>query len=576
MVGAGTLALPSTSAAAAGRISVYVGYADLHHGSSPGTPGPNFPSPWIGDSNVVAPHDTGNWDAGAIRVDNGGSNVMSALITVDVGPAHYDLWGAQTVPAGRTLILTETEKVPPGGPDGNFDTSDFSPNPSRGDCNPVSYTAVVHLSLDGGSPTDYTDAGQVLNTGGRDAVACPDPGGSNTNDESQSWSLIGTDDGGGGGGPTGQPYHPLAPQRILDTRPGSGFGVDRQLGPGQRMTVQVSGAHGVPSGSTAAAVNVGVTNPNGAPSGYLLLYPSDQAQPFASTINFTAGQTIANLTQVALSANGDVTVYNAAGSVDVFLDLNGYYGPSSGPGQGLYNPLPSPVRDLDTRTAVGGHPGPLGPGGGFALKVDGVQGVPADAEAVALNLTEVDGDSPSYLAAWPDQTSWPGNSNLNFPAGRVLANRVIVQVGGNGSILIRNFAGHAHVLVDVAGWFSGGGGGDTTGRLFTPQNPTRIFDTRSGLGGHPGRIGPGEFVQVTAPAAITGAISMNVAVLDGSTYGFLGVYPGPIAPNTSDINFQPGDVLPNLAITRLDGGTFVIYNSAGAVDVFVDVNGGYG
>jgi hypothetical protein len=36
----------------------------------------------------------------------------------------------------------------------------------------------------------------------------------------------------------------------------------------------------------------------------------------------------------------------------------------------------------------------------------------------------------------------------------------------------------SNVLVDVAGWFSGG---------FEPVVPNRIVDTRTGLGGIPGR-----------------------------------------------------------------------------------------
>lgn len=50
----------------------------------------------------------------------------------------------------------------------------------------------------------------------------------------------------------------------------------------------------------------------------------------------------------------------------------------------MYAPLPAPVRILDTRTGTGGHPGQAGPGETVTLAVPGL---PADATAVAINLT---------------------------------------------------------------------------------------------------------------------------------------------------------------------------------------------
>lgn len=381
------------------------------------------------------------------------------------------------------------------------------------------------------------------------------------------------------------PFTPIAPVRIFDTRPNSGFGFDRQLGTGASTTVQISGHWNVPATATAAVINVGVTNAGGAGSGYVLLYPTDRNRPMASTVNFVAGQTIANLTQVGLSQTGSVTIYNAAGSVDVFLDLAGFYGPGPGAGQGLYNSLPSPIRVLDTRTGTGGRTGMLGPPpDGYVLKIAGVKGpngepgAPASATAVVLNLTEVLGDTPSYLAAWPSDQNWPGNSNLNFPAGRVLANRVIVQLAQTGplagSITLKNSAGSAHVLVDVAGWFSSGSLGDSTGQLFAPTLPTRIYDTRDPNNLNP--IGAGKYRPIAVPGGGGQSESMNVTALNGTDFSYVGVYPtAATPPNTSDINFGPGDILPNLVVTALSGGAFAAYNSAGRTDLFVDVNGVY-
>lgn len=364
-------------------------------------------------------------------------------------------------------------------------------------------------------------------------------------------------------------YVPLTPARIYDSRGTTA------LGPCETRTIPIAGQFGVPSGAQAIVLNVGVTDTRGSPSGYVLVYPAGETMPVASTDNFVAGQTIANLTQVPLGAGGAISIYNSAGYADVFLDIQGYYGAPATTYAGLYNSLSSPVRFLDTRTGVGGHLGQLGPGGVLRLLVAGSNGVPADAQAVVFNLTEVNGTAGSYLAAWPDGQAWPGISNLNFPGGRVQANRAIVTVGSSGFIDITNSQGNVDVLVDVAGWFSGGASGDQTGLRFTPVSPTRIFDTRSGIGGHPGPIGSGQTATVT-PTSPGTALSMNAAVLNASTNSYLGVYPtAAAAGQTSDINFQPGDILPNLVITGTSAGNFVVYNSVGTVDVFIDENGTY-
>ena len=47
--------------------------------------------------------------------------------------------------------------------------------------------------------------------------------------------------------------------------------------------------------------------------------------PSTSNLNFTADQTIANLVVVRVGADGNVIVYNKAGSVHVIADVAGWY-----------------------------------------------------------------------------------------------------------------------------------------------------------------------------------------------------------------------------------------------------------
>src|SRR5690348_7179670 len=62
-----------------------------------------------------------------------------------------------------------------------------------------------------------------------------------------------------------------------------------------------------------------------------------------------------------------------------------------------FEPL-SPARILDTRdgTGTGGVVAPVGPDQQIVLQVNGVGGVPADANSVVLNLTATSGTTPSF------------------------------------------------------------------------------------------------------------------------------------------------------------------------------------
>jgi len=156
--------------------TVSVGYVDNEFPNQPSF----FPTPWEGDPRVVfvgtncsrGTRDT--CDDGAIKVDNTSTAAESARVTVDIGSNHYDLWGTQTIPAGGTLILTQTAPF-------NFDTSETNPS----DCTTrVATVPVVNLTLNGVT-TSYNDTGQVLNTKGMDTRPCP-----NAMNEGQPWQVI--------------------------------------------------------------------------------------------------------------------------------------------------------------------------------------------------------------------------------------------------------------------------------------------------------------------------------------------------------------------------------------------------
>ena len=198
-------------------------------------------------------------------------------------------------------------------------------------------------------------------------------------------------------------YVPLTPSRITDTRAGSGYpNAGSTLGAGGSLNVQVTGAGAVPTtGVTAVVVNVTVVGPTA--SSYLTVFPEGTTQPGVSNVNFTPGQTLANLATVPLGSQGGITVYNYTGSVNVVVDVEGYY-TTTPQTSGLYNPV-NPLRVLGT--LAGGAS--IGPGASTAVTVAGVDGVPADASAVVANVTVAGSSGPGFLTVFPAPEIWCAN-----------------------------------------------------------------------------------------------------------------------------------------------------------------------
>jgi hypothetical protein len=364
--------------------------------------------------------------------------------------------------------------------------------------------------------------------------------------------------------PTGG-FHPVTPTRILDTRaPGNAA-----LGQSESRDVQLNGRGGVPvSGVTSVVLNVTVDAPT--MPGYLSLSPSGGPLPLVSNLNFVAGQTVPNLVTVPVGASGRVRIFNSAGNTHVIVDVAGWYD-DTGDGA-AYNPV-EPERILDTRFGLGGS-GLVQAGHPLTLQVRGRAGVPAEATAVAMNVTETRPTTASHLTVWPSGVAQPVASNLNFRGGMTRPNMVIVPIGADGTVKIANAAGGVHVIADVAGWF--GTGGD--GSRFVPVSPTRLLDTRD----HSAPLAPGSTIDLPIGKALTDAataVVLNVTNVNSTEPGFLTVYPrrgGVARPVVSNLNFLPGEINPNLVVVPIgEDGVVSFYNDTGDSDVVIDIFGFY-
>ena len=252
-----------------------------------------------------------------------------------------------------------------------------------------------------------------------------------------------------------------------------------------------------------------------------------------------------------------------------------------------YFPL-TPSRLLDTRNGTGAPANPLGPGGSIDLTVVGLAGVPATGvAAVVLNVTATDATAPdSFLTVYPGGAVRPVASNLNVKAGTTTTNLVKVAVPATGEkagkVTIYNNLGSVSVVADVNGWYSVNGG--AVGGTYGALPPSRVLDTRTGVGGTNGVVFGGQTIDLKltdvagVPASGVSAVVLNVtAIHAGGPESFLTVFPsGTNRPLASNLNFLDRAVVPNLVVARLGtNGAVSIYNNMGLAHIVADVEGFY-
>lgn len=379
---------------------------------------------------------------------------------------------------------------------------------------------------------------------------------------------------------SGSRFTAVVPARILDTR--SGVGAPAAIvGSGATIDLQVTGRGGVPAtGVSAVVLNTTVVDPTSA--GYLTAWPSGEARPLASSLNFVTGQTVPNLVVIKVGAGGRISLYNSGAAAHYVADVTGWYGASGAADGSRYHALP-PARVLDTRSGDGAVAGKIASGGTLSLQVTGRGGVPATGvSAVVLNVAVTEPAAVGYLTAWPSGDARPLASSLNFTAGQTVANLVTVKVGPDGKVTFYDGGGALHLVADVSGWF--GTSGETTGARYHPVTPARVLDTRVGLGAlqlpllNLGVLNLQLAGQGGVPATGVSAVVMNLTVVDPLSLGYLTAWPaGAPQPLASNLNFATRQTVPNLVVAKLGtGGKVSIYNGGGNANLVADVNGWYG
>jgi lysophospholipase L1-like esterase len=244
-------------------------------------------------------------------------------------------------------------------------------------------------------------------------------------------------------------FVPAGPSRLVDTR---------AEGPPRAGDLVVPLPAGVASDATAVAVSVTLTNVS-APM-YVTAHPNGTPRPTSSIVNSEPLERALAVTVLAPVTPAGLVVHRSAPS-DVVVDLIGWFTGPSAPAStdGLFV-VQAPTRVWDSRLSAD----PLHPGGTVERQL-----VPESSLAVLANVTAVDATAPAYLSAYAAGTPQPYVSMLNATWRFPQASTTIVPTSTRGAA----FYGSAgmHVLVDVAGYFTGAPSVPVAGPLTPESNP---------------------------------------------------------------------------------------------------------
>ena len=328
---------------------------------------------------------------------------------------------------------------------------------------------------DGGSPvTAYTvtsSPGGATCDWSSGPLSCTVPG--LTNGTPYTFTVTATN--AVGPGPPSAPSAPVTPAAV----PSAPTGVTATAGKAQ---AQVSWSPPASTGGAPISTYLVTSVPNG------------------KTCSWTVGPltcTVTGLTN-GTSYTFDVVAHNAVGD----SPASALSSPVTPTLPTLFHAL-APVRVLDSRPGVGnlgGYTTPWGTGTRRDITVGGLAGVPADADAVVLNVTVTATTGSSFLTMWPAGQAQPTVSSLNWTPGRTIPNAVTVKLGAGGKISIFNLSGNADVIADVAGYYD-----TVAGDGFTSVAPVRILDSRPGLGNVGGYTTPWGTGSSTRDLTVGGA-----------------------------------------------------------------------
>jgi hypothetical protein len=255
----------------------------------------------------------------------------------------------------------------------------------------------------------------------------------------------------------GTVYHFQAVGTNVD---GTGNGSDMTLTTGAceppPPTVTTSAASGI---SQTGATLAGTVNPNGTSTNAYFEYGTTTGYGFTTALQSAGSGTSAVTIRQAVSGLLCGMLYHfravARTTFGTFYGQDQTFSTSACSPAGFYTL--APCRLVDTRNPVGPVGGPaLVAGTQRSFTLAGACGVPAGAQAVAVNVTVVQPTAgPGFLSLYPGGTTLPVSSTVNYKAGQTRGNNVILTVGSAGDILVwcGQGSGTVDMVIDINGYF---------------------------------------------------------------------------------------------------------------------------
>ena len=322
----------------------------------------------------------------------------------------------------------------------------------------------------------------------------------------------------------------------------------------------------MPANAVAAVLTITTTDTTGA--GFVSAWPSGTARPTTSVLNYnSAGATVANTTIVQLGG-GAVDIF-VMGGAKIIVDVAGAFVPATGAvSSGRFVALGSASRVLDTRTS--GTP----VAAQSTTRIVRPPSVPADAVAIAANITVDVARDTGFWTAWPAGAARPNSSMLNIErSGQTRSAMTIVPVTASGFDVFS--LGGGHLIVDVVGYFTGSGAASSEDGLFVPMSPVRRLDTREAAPlGRSAPLVATETIEFSSPVSGASALVYNLTTTNASGAGFVTAYPaGNNRPGTSNVNApQSNYIVANLAITTVSTRGVALYSLNGE-HLIADISG---
>jgi hypothetical protein len=367
----------------------------------------------------------------------------------------------------------------------------------------------------------------------------------------------------------GGDFVPVPATHLLDTRSGLG-GTAGVRGAGSTTTFQVLGVSGIPSADVSGLV-VDVTAVGPTALTQLTVWPDGSTRPSTSNLSAVAGSVLSTTAVVPVGASGKLSVYNAAGSTHIIVDVQGYFRTVSGaPGQGGFVPV-TPERLVDTRSGLGAPKAPLPANGTVTVTIGDGSPVPVIASAF-LNVTVFGASGAGWLSLCPSGETSCG-SGMDYPAGTTSVG-MPVKLGPDGKISLKsNIA--INVVIDVEGYFAAQ---PDQGAGLRTLSAVRLLDTTATNSPIPASGTVDVAIGGTnglPTRAVAGAV-LNLTAVTPAGSGYVGAWPaGAIEPPISLTAFTAPTTRAGIAIVKLgvEGKVRIKNNSGSPLHLQVDLQG---